>query len=390
MAEMRSFDRRRRLADALLQQSLTPGQGGQMVGRYYVGSGLTDGLTKLGQALIARSAYKRADEEESAFKLGEQQKQQAAMEEFTTAISPREELDFGSIDNVLNQSGGLGYKTVKPTSRDLGMALLKARSAGLDVDKDAASLMMGDTAPVEALGVVQTDKEGNVWNLDKRGRWNMAPFSGQPKSAEPPKTRTYEDGGVKVTEEWNGSSYVPIAQAPIRAPERPKPQLVQTDAGFEWVEPGEQPAGKPKPAGGAEPTESERKSAASGLVMDAAEADFFAVNGGNGMSGTGYYADKVPVLGEYLTGDTDQKSKQAMVNWVREKLRLESGATIGEDEAYQEAKRYFPVPGDKPETIAQKAAARKVAKDSMRLKAGRAAQSPSAPAAGGFSIKRIK
>ena len=67
-----------------------------------------------------------------------------------------------------------------------------------------------------------------------------------------------------------------------------------------------------------------------------------------------------------------QKYYQAAADWVRAKLRKESGATIPPDEMAQEIKTYFPIPGDYKETIRQKAAARKQAEAGMIGMAGRA------------------
>jgi hypothetical protein len=81
-------------------------------------------------------------------------------------------------------------------------------------------------------------------------------------------------------------------------------------------------------------------------------------------------------------GDT-QKFEQAANDWIRAKLRKESGAAIGKDEMESEFRTYFPMVGDGAEVIAQKAEARRVATDAMRLNAGgqyRPYTPPAAPA----------
>lgn len=78
-------------------------------------------------------------------------------------------------------------------------------------------------------------------------------------------------------------------------------------------------------------------------------------------------------IGNYMTSDQGQRYYQAKMNWVRANLRKESGAAIGVDEAKQEIRNYFPVPGDSPETIKQKARNRAVTEDAMLKAAGRAA-----------------
>jgi hypothetical protein len=76
----------------------------------------------------------------------------------------------------------------------------------------------------------------------------------------------------------------------------------------------------------------------------------------------------VPLVGEYaaqslLRTDDQQKYKNAADEWIRSKLRLESGAAIGVDEMKQEYRTYFPQPGDSQAVIEQKAGLRKKATD---------------------------
>lgn len=366
-ADLQGAQRRRQLAQALMGNVMAPAQG-QMIGRYYVGDGIGAGIAKLGQALLARSYNRSADETEQNALAAKQAAQEKAMTDFTGAISGQPELDPSSIGDVIN-GGSLRYTSGKPSNRDLGMALLKARNAGLDVDKDTAQLLMGDNAPIEALGVVQTDENGNVWNLNKRGQWNQAPFQAglTPKEKE---RLNREDRRFNATLN--------------------KPTLVQTDNGFEWVRPGQLPAGKPKSAAGGAPTDGENKAAASTLIMDNALNDFEAATGAAGaMSDRGYIASKVPLVGQFFVPEPDQKAKAAMTDWYREKLRLESGATIGDNEAYEEAKRYFPVPGDDKGTIEQKARAREVVMQGLRLKAGRAGAAAPADGKPGSTAKQL-
>jgi hypothetical protein len=63
---------------------------------------------------------------------------------------------------------------------------------------------------------------------------------------------------------------------------------------------------------------------------------------------------------------------QAAADWVRAKLRKESGAVITPQEMEQEIKTYFPIPGDDPATVEQKRVARQQAMEGMRGMGGRA------------------
>ena len=65
-----------------------------------------------------------------------------------------------------------------------------------------------------------------------------------------------------------------------------------------------------------------------------------------------------------------QQYRQAQQNWVTANLRPESGAVIGADEMEKEIQKYFPQTNDSPETIAQKARARRDTELAMTVRAG--------------------
>jgi hypothetical protein len=71
-----------------------------------------------------------------------------------------------------------------------------------------------------------------------------------------------------------------------------------------------------------------------------------------------------------LASNEGQQYRQSQENWVRANLRKESGAAIGVAEMDQERKNYFPIPGDGPDVIAQKARNRQVTERAMRQAAG--------------------
>ena len=64
-----------------------------------------------------------------------------------------------------------------------------------------------------------------------------------------------------------------------------------------------------------------------------------------------------------------QLYRQAQENWVTANLRKESGAVIGPVEMQQEIVKYFPQINEGPEVIAQKAEARRIAEEGMKLNA---------------------
>jgi len=83
-----------------------------------------------------------------------------------------------------------------------------------------------------------------------------------------------------------------------------------------------------------------------------------------------------------------QRYQQAANDWIRAKLRKESGAAIGVDEAKQEYSTYFPMPNDKPANIEQKRQARLLATEAMKTNAGKTYTSPApvVPGAGGSGL----
>ena len=98
---------------------------------------------------------------------------------------------------------------------------------------------------------------------------------------------------------------------------------------------------------------------------------------------------KIPGAGNYMVSPEFQQFKQAQEDWVRAKLRKESGAVIGDQEMASEIKLYFPQPGDGPQAVAQKEAARAIATDAMIRSAGKLyAPPPPRTNGGAASIKQ--
>lgn len=89
----------------------------------------------------------------------------------------------------------------------------------------------------------------------------------------------------------------------------------------------------------------------------------------------------VPLVGNYLIDDQFQALRQAQNDWIRAKLRKESGAVIADSEMESERKTYFPMPGDEPETIRKKAQSRATAEKAMAEAAGTAMR-PTGPKQG--------
>ena len=70
-------------------------------------------------------------------------------------------------------------------------------------------------------------------------------------------------------------------------------------------------------------------------------------------------------FGNVMQSPEFQEYEQAKGDWIRAKLREESGAVINQSEFEDEERVYFPQIGDTPETIAKKAEARRVATQNL-------------------------
>jgi hypothetical protein len=150
------------------------------------------------------------------------------------------------------------------------------------------------------------------------------------------------------------------------------------------------PSGQVRGAGGT-PTEGQSNAAGFAQRMELAESILNRLPPGSQPGVGTRVAEAVPFVGGALArsgqSPATQQYDQAAQDWIRAKLRKESGAAIGVDEMKQEYATYFPMVGDTPEKIAQKAEARRVVTLGMGKSAGRAYQpyvpqeTPAAPAA---------
>lgn len=80
-----------------------------------------------------------------------------------------------------------------------------------------------------------------------------------------------------------------------------------------------------------------------------------------------------------MLNDRSGSFYQAAADWVRAKLRKESGAVISPEEMVQEIRTYFPQPGDSDARIEQKRQARLQAQEGMKGMSGRATQTSVQP-----------
>lgn len=173
----------------------------------------------------------------------------------------------------------------------------------------------------------------------------------------------------------NAYDRVETAQGIVYVPKRPgAPVIPITDA-----------QGKPiMGAGGGKPNDSELNAAGFAQRMEMASSIISRLPPSAQTSVASAAAGSVPLVGglaqRIVQSPAQQQYKQAADDWIRAKLRKESGAVIGKEEMDQEYITYFPQVGDSPAVIAQKAQARAIATNAMRTSAGRAYQPYTPPA----------
>lgn len=227
-----------------------------------------------------------------------------------------------------------------------------------------------------------TLKEGEqVFEMTPEGPRAIA---GAPKTREPKFTTV--DIGNEIIEYRDGVEVRRIPKG--RAPEGPVSlQTVETDTGLATFNPrtGQLTPitqdGKPVPGKGAKPTEGERNSAAYAQRMVAANQILSQPQIAKAAPGLGSaVVGIVPFVGESLRSMAQspetQQYAQAARDWIRAKLRKESGAAIGVEEEANEFRTYFPQPGDSAAVIKQKAEARARANQGMIQAAGSAFRTP--------------
>jgi len=91
------------------------------------------------------------------------------------------------------------------------------------------------------------------------------------------------------------------------------------------------------------------------------------------INGLGTIAFKIGLKAPNFLKDAEmQQYQQAERDFINAQLRRESGAVISDEEFANARQQYFPQPGDKPETLAQKKVARETALNNIRAEAGNA------------------
>lgn len=167
--------------------------------------------------------------------------------------------------------------------------------------------------------------------------------------------------------------YTPKSQAVGKiasAPDVKDRKIIEQDGIQYYADSGEPVIASPiKPAGKGDYKEGELSAAnfanrmvgASDMLREVENMEGF-----NPISGEATFAGLFGRTAERLASTPElQRYKNAAQDWIRAKLRKESGAVIGDDEMRSEYETYFPVYGDSPSVIAQKEKLRQRATEGM-------------------------
>ena len=347
------------------------------------GAGPQPQRTGLGQLLAqgvmagqqaSRNAYEQAVKDKMMQEQIAERQQMLAEQKVAQSLLPqilrpgqRQEL-YG--EDIMGQRVGEGVKITQPQLdlNTLQKLLTQAPSVAAKV-MPTIEAFQKYTKPERV-----TLKEGEqVIELGPEGPKTIA---GMPKE----KTIHYQDLGNVVVGIQDGKEVVRLPKG--RPPEGPtSKQLVETAQGFVVFDPrttsiapvmmgGVQLQGK-----GEKPNEAQLNAAGFAQRMAAAEQIVRQPSIAQAAPGTGTaMAEMIPFVGKgaanLVQSPETQMYSQAARDWIRAKLRKESGAAIGKEEEENEFRTYFPMPNDSDKVIKQKEEARTRAIQAMTTSAG--------------------
>lgn len=198
-----------------------------------------------------------------------------------------------------------------------------------------------------------------TWTDPATGRTYQRSSRGQlaelPGAGSEPMVEVYDPASP------TGTKYVPRSQAAGQSGPPPSGMRLESDGkgGFVMVQ------GRGAGSGSGVPTVEQGRAGGFANRMVEAERRIEALPPNFSPIAMSELRARLPVVGNVLASRDYQLYRQAAEDWIRAKLRKESGAVIGADEMEAEFRNYFPQPGDAPEVVQQKAAARRTALQSM-------------------------
>jgi len=271
-------------------------------------------------------------------------------------------LEMAQIFNMLN-TGNVGMAKAQLEERALAatesknpqeLAMAQAALQLIDIDPNAAMTSIGMS--LQTLGDGKFD--------------DMIGGGGEPAGIQTLRIRAQEAGLEPGTEEYRNFMLKGGAEKGMALEVSPDGTVRMTQGDVDN-----------DPFGGKPPTEGQLASAGYLQRMRGSE-DIFATLDAEGTTALPLGAGIAigTALEGFALSPAQGRLLQAQRDWVRAKLRKESGAVIAEEEMDAEMKTYFPIPGEGPEVIEQKRKARVRADRQMEITSGPAGSMAEDPA----------
>jgi hypothetical protein len=349
--------------------SLLAGAGPQPQ-RTGIGQLLAQGVMAGQQA--SRNAYEQAVKDKMMQQQIEEQKQLKAEQQIAQGLLPQilrpGQEQYG--EDIMGQRVGVGIGQPQLDLNTLQQLLTRAPSVAAKV-----------LPTVEAYRKLSAQEVPKLEKLST-GERLVNPLTGQVVATGEAKEKAihYQDLGDVVVGIQDGKEVTRLRKG--RPPEGPtSKQLVETAQGFVVFDP-KTTSVAPVMIGGTQlqgkegkPNEAQLNAAGFAQRMSAAEQIVNRPEIAKAAPGTGTAAaEMIPFVGKGIANVVQspetQMYSQAARDWIRAKLRKESGAAIGVEEEANEFRTYFPMPGDSKKVIQQKADARARAIQAMATSAG--------------------
>ena len=349
--------------------SLLAGAGPQPQ-RTGIGQLLAQGVMAGQQA--SRNAYEQAVKDKMMQQQIEEQKQLKAEQQIAQGLLPQilrpGQEQYG--EDIMGQRVGVGVGQPQLDLNTLQQLLTRAPSVAAKV-----------LPTVEAYRKLSAQEVPKLEKLST-GERLINPLTGQVVATGEAKEKAihYQDLGDVVVGIQDGKEVTRLRKG--RPPEGPtSKQLVETAQGFVVFDP-KTTSVAPVMIGGTQlqgkegkPNEAQLNAAGFAQRMSAAEQIVNRPEIAQAAPGTGTAAaEMIPFVGKGIANVVQspetQMYSQAARDWIRAKLRKESGAAIGVEEEANEFRTYFPMPGDSEKVIQQKADARARAIQAMGTSAG--------------------
>lgn len=338
-------------------------------------------LARLQQGDTSAMADLQMADPDAAMKWGEMQRAESDRKGLMGFLKPA--TGATNVVGVNSLSALANGQPAQPASYDFDGAMNYAAGRG-EIEKAAALAQLRDKMKPQsskyyggdAQEVIGKDGQRRLIAMTEQGPVEL-PYQPVIKAETPkaPQTRSLKMGGREVTQEWNGSQWVTVADAPREMPKQEPPRLVETTNGYEWVYPGEIPTGKPKPASGGATTEDAKKAAGYAKRMDLSIElmDKIVADGASATGGANEVFSRgldVFGLGNFTRSPDNQRLEAARLDALDAALTLNTGAAYTKEQLTGLAKSYFPQPGDSKKTVEEKAARFKNVVDTARIRAG--------------------